>query len=111
MCCRTDANRYSVCPLSPNSGLIGWVPEHDTLHALIRDYRESRKIVLNIEHRLMMQMTTDYDNLMLIQKVEVFEHALDCTNGMDLDRILWLKSRNSEVCPSALALLSYAFSL
>ena len=91
-----------MCPLSPNSGLIGWVPNHDTLHALIRDYRDSRKIVLNIEHRLMMQMAADYDNLQIIQKVEVFEHALHCTPGMDLDRILWLKSKNSEVCFSLL---------
>ena len=91
-----NIQRYSVCPLSPNSGLIGWVPQHDTLHALIRDYRESKKIVLNIEHRLINNMTADYDNLTLIQKVEVFENALEYTNGMDLDRILWLKSRNSE---------------
>ena len=28
--------RYAVIPLSPNSGLIGWVPNTDTLHALIR---------------------------------------------------------------------------
>lgn len=48
--------RYPVIPLSPNSGLIGWVPHCDTLHALIRDYRESRKILLNIEHRLMLQV-------------------------------------------------------
>jgi FKBP12-rapamycin complex-associated protein len=48
--------RYPVIPLSPNSGLIGWVPHCDTLHALIRDYRESKKILLNIEHRLMLQV-------------------------------------------------------
>lgn len=49
-------HRYPVIPLSPNSGLIGWVPHTDTLHALIRDYRESKKILLNIEHRLMLQV-------------------------------------------------------
>lgn len=49
-------HRYPVIPLSPNSGLIGWVPACDTLHALIRDFRESRKILLNIEHRLMLQV-------------------------------------------------------
>lgn len=49
-------HRYPVIPLSPNSGLIGWVPHCDTLHTLIRDYRESRKILLNIEHRLMQQV-------------------------------------------------------
>ena len=49
-------HRYPVIPLSPNSGLIGWVPHCDTLHALIRDYRESHKIMLNIEHRVMHQV-------------------------------------------------------
>ena len=89
--------RYAVIPLSPNSGLIGWVPHTDTLHTLIRDYRESKKILLNIEHRLMLQMAPDYDNLTLLQKVEVFEYALENTTGQDLYRVLWLKSRNSEV--------------
>ncbi|RKP27125.1 armadillo-type protein [Syncephalis pseudoplumigaleata] len=88
--------RYAVIPLSPNSGLIGWVPHTDTLHALIRDYRESKKILLNIEHCLMLKMAPDYDNLTLLQKVEVFEYALEKTDGQDLYRVLWLKSRNSE---------------
>ena len=89
--------RYAVIPLSPNSGLIGWVPNTDTLHALIREYREARKIPLNVEHRLMLGMAPDYDHLTVIQKVEVFEHALDSTSGEDLHRVLWLKSRSSEV--------------
>ncbi|XP_017494320.1 PREDICTED: serine/threonine-protein kinase mTOR-like, partial [Rhagoletis zephyria] len=89
--------RYAVIPLSPNSGLIGWVPHCDTLHSLIRDYREKRKILLNMEHRLMLRVGPDYDRLNLMQKVEVFEHALECTPGDDLAKILWLKSPNSEV--------------
>ena len=40
--------RYSVIPLSPNSGLIGWVPNCDTLHHLIREYRDARKVCLFI---------------------------------------------------------------
>ncbi|KAL3621474.1 hypothetical protein CASFOL_036386 [Castilleja foliolosa] len=35
--------RYEVIPLSPNSGLIWWVPNCDTLHQLIREYRDARK--------------------------------------------------------------------
>ncbi|XP_043460744.1 serine/threonine-protein kinase mTOR isoform X2 [Leptopilina heterotoma] len=89
--------RYAVIPLSTNSGLIGWVPHCDTLHTLIRDYREKKKILLNIEHRIMLRMAPDYDHLMLMQKVEVFEHALEHTNGDDLSRLLWLKSPSSEV--------------
>lgn len=89
--------RYSIIPLSQNSGLIGWVPNCDTLHALLRDYRDKKKILLNIEHKLMQRMAPDYDHLTLMQKVEVFEHALEHTSGDDLARILWLKSPSSEV--------------
>ncbi|KAL5013659.1 hypothetical protein ScPMuIL_007929 [Solemya velum] len=90
-------HRFSVIPLSTNSGLIGWVPHCDTLHSLIRDYREKKKILLNIEHRLMQRMSPDYDHLTLMQKVEVFEHALEHTQGDDLAKILWYKSPSSEV--------------
>ncbi|KAJ1517551.1 phosphatidylinositol kinase- protein kinase tor1 [Coelomomyces lativittatus] len=91
-----DIQRYSVIPLSPNSGLLGWVPHCDTMHSLIREFRESRKILLNVEHRLMLQMAPDYDHLSLLQKIEVFEFALENTNGQDLSKVLWLKSQNSE---------------
>lgn len=64
------------------AGLIGWVPNTDTLHSLIREYRDARKIPLNVEHRLMLGMAPDYDHLTVIQKVEVFEHALDSTSGV-----------------------------
>ncbi|CAA9998750.1 unnamed protein product [Nesidiocoris tenuis] len=89
--------RYAVIPLSTNSGLIGWVPHCDTLHTLIKDFREKKKILLNIEHRIMTRMAPDYDHLTLMQKVEVFEHALRNTRGDDLARLLWLKSPSSEV--------------
>lgn len=91
-----NIQRYPAIPLSQNSGLLGWVPDSDTIHQLIRDYRESRKILLNIEHRIMLQMAPDYDNLTLMQKVEVFGYALDNTTGQDLYRVLWLKSKSSE---------------
>ncbi|KAL3272654.1 hypothetical protein HHI36_014119 [Cryptolaemus montrouzieri] len=89
--------RYAVIPLNTNSGLIGWVPHCDTLHTLIRDYRDKKKILLNIEHRIMLRMAPDYDHLTVIQKVEVFEHALEHTHGDDLAKLLWLKSPSSEV--------------
>lgn len=89
--------RYAVIPLSTNSGLIGWVPHCDTLHTLIRDYREKRRKMLNSEHREMLKMAPDYDHLTLLQKVEVFEYALQQTKGNDLAKLLWLKSPSSEV--------------
>lgn len=47
------------------------MPNCDTMHFLIKEYRESRKLLLNIEHRLMTQMSPDYAKLTLMQKIEV----------------------------------------
>ncbi|KAK3046508.1 phosphatidylinositol kinase-related protein kinase tor1 [Extremus antarcticus] len=91
-----NIQRFAATPLSTQSGLLSFVANSDTLHVLIREYRESRKILLNIEHRIMLQMAPDYDNLTLMQKVEVFGYALDNTTGQDLYRVLWLKSKSSE---------------
>lgn len=83
--------RYPVMPLSPTVGLIGWVPNCDTLHDLIRSYRDSRKIMLDVEHRLILQVAPGklYDSLPLMHKLEVFEHAMTYTAGEDLAKILW----------------------
>ncbi|KAG8827189.1 phosphatidylinositol kinase- protein kinase tor1 [Serendipita sp. 401] len=87
--------RYAVIPLAANVGLLQWVLHSDTLHILIKDYRDSQKILLNFEYRLMLQMAPDYPSLTLLQKVEVFRYALDNTTGLDLYKVLWLKSANS----------------
>ena len=55
--------RYAVIPLSTNSGLIGWVPHCDTLHALIRDYREKKKKVPQWELDSYEQMFDAYKKL------------------------------------------------
>ncbi|KAG8650536.1 hypothetical protein MANES_07G052645v8 [Manihot esculenta] len=95
--------RYSVIPLSPNSGLIGSVPYCDTLHQLIREYRDARKVCYGSQRDYLepraqvLSFAPDYDHLPLIAKVEVFEYALQNTEGNDLARVLWLKSRTSEV--------------
>jgi serine/threonine-protein kinase mTOR len=41
-------------------------------------------------------MAPDYESLCFLQKIEVFEYALENTTGQDLYRVLWLKSINSE---------------
>ncbi|KAJ7032195.1 phosphatidylinositol 3-kinase [Mycena alexandri] len=87
---------FPVIPLAPNVGLFGAFHETDSLHELVRDYRQSIKLLLNIEYRLMLQMAPDYENLPLLQKMEVFEYAMENTSGQDLYKILWLKSTNSE---------------
>jgi serine/threonine-protein kinase mTOR len=55
---RLDVHRFPVIPLAPQAGLIGWVAEDsDTLHVLIKEYRESKGVLLNIESRLMLQVS------------------------------------------------------
>ena len=65
--------RYAIMPLSPTAGLISWLPNYDTLHDLIRGYRESRKIMLNVENKLILQVAPNkmYDALPVMQKLEV----------------------------------------
>ena len=43
------------------------------------------------------QMAPDFEKLCTIQKLEVFQSAMAQTQGMDLAKVLWLKSHNSEV--------------
>jgi len=89
--------RYSVVPLSSESGLIGWVPNCDTLHSLVQSYRTARSIPLKVEVQLTEKMAgLCYESLPLLRKVEVFEHALNHTTGKDLAQVLWLHSGSAE---------------
>ena len=65
---------------------------------MIRDYRQVKKIPLNMENREMLKIAPDYDMLSVMEKVEVFSDALKGVTGRgnDLYEILWLKSTNSE---------------
>lgn len=89
--------RYVVIPMSANAGIIGWVPNCDTLHGLIKEYRDTYKIIPNIEYKLMKSMCDNFEVCCLVNKVEIFRHAMDHTFGQDLYKVLWLKSKNSEV--------------
>ena len=82
-----------------------WVPNCDTLLGLIREYREGRGIPDMIEKYLMLRNASPgqqakpkyYTDLPILQKVEVFEAALDDTTGKDVSKMLWLRSPSSEV--------------
>ncbi len=91
--------RYAIAPLSHNAGVVGWVPHCDTLHCLIRDYREANQIPLNAENREMMALAPNYDSLTVMQKVEIFTESLERTigKGNDLYEVLWIKSTNRYV--------------
>jgi len=89
--------RYSVLPLSNNSGLIGWVENCDTLNALVKQYREVRDVKMSVEHKLLSSKAPSYEKLTLQQKVDVFLQVREATTGQDLAKMLWLKSKTSDV--------------
>jgi serine/threonine-protein kinase mTOR len=89
--------RYSVLPLSNNSGLIGWVENCDTLNALVKQYREVRDVKMSVEHKLLTTKAPNYEKLTLQQKVDVFLQVREATTGQDLAKMLWLKSKTSDV--------------
>ncbi len=100
--------RYSITPLSPDSGLIGWVPHCDTMHALIRQQRADSRVPLHAEHGAIRKMAPDvrdgsgrptdngFYHLTPMQRCEVFVQGVSCTPGDDLANTLWLKSPDSE---------------
>lgn len=87
---------YSVVPLAANSGIIEWVPRCDTLHYLIKRYRELHNIRVSLESDLLRSLYPKYETLSLLQKIDAFQYALDRSSGNDLREILWKTSRSSE---------------
>lgn len=77
--------QYSVTPLSPGAGLLGWVQHSDTLHMLIKGYRESRKILVDIEHRLMQQVSSarrlDTQQLTIRWRMKATTRSRSCTRS------------------------------
>tara|TARA_R110002050_G_scaffold92250_11_gene193095 strand:+ start:140 stop:1825 length:1686 start_codon:yes stop_codon:yes gene_type:complete len=90
--------RYGAIPLSPNSGLIGWVPGCNTLHELIKQQREAAGEKLKVEMQRHVEFSPkNYDHLSLMQKVEVYEYSIASTPGNEFASLLWKSSPNSEI--------------
>jgi FKBP12-rapamycin complex-associated protein len=89
--------RYPVIPLATNSGLLGWIDQCDTFHVLIKDYREKTNMIYDAEYRYMQDECSYYEKLPLMNKIEIFECALNLFDGNDLAKILWYKSSSAEI--------------
>jgi len=74
------------------------VPHCDTVHELIKQFRKTHNIPLDAEQLIIQSNTPipDYYKLCPLQKLEIFEQALEGTSGQDLQRVMYLTSRNSE---------------
>eukprot|EP00656_Telonema_subtile_P016881 TRINITY_DN18953_c0_g2_i2.p1 TRINITY_DN18953_c0_g2~~TRINITY_DN18953_c0_g2_i2.p1 ORF type:complete len:849 (-),score=171.05 TRINITY_DN18953_c0_g2_i2:95-2641(-) len=91
--------RYAIVPVSVNCGLAQWVPNTDTLQALISKYREDRGIPPRIEMQRVHHFCGGpkaYDQLPLPNKMEAFEEGLSTTSGTDLYKIMWLRAPSAQ---------------
>ena len=89
-------NRYPILALSNNTGVIGWLSGCDTLSSLIKEYREANKIPKNLENNMVFSKHKCYESATMLTKLSIFKEVIDSTAGLDLNKILWKKSKNSE---------------
>ena len=87
---------YPVIPLSNLTGLIGFLPNCDTISHLIIEARKEKKIHPNIEMLHIMDTFYKYSSGTLLSKLEVFKEAVNLTSGYELGEIIWTKSLNCE---------------
>jgi FKBP12-rapamycin complex-associated protein len=87
--------RYNVIPLSQNCGLLEWLNDCDTLQSLIVEYREKNEIPIALEHSNIQKKASDYEKLLPMQKLELFEMCYEYP-GDDLAKILVFKSLTIE---------------
>jgi FKBP12-rapamycin complex-associated protein len=98
--------RYNVTPLSPSTGLIGWVNNVSTMHDVVASYREGVGVpnAPGLEFVLRTHIAPDLPGfnhdvigkLTLMQQTEMFEYVCENTTGMDLQRAFWVWSPSTE---------------
>jgi FKBP12-rapamycin complex-associated protein len=89
--------RYEVIVLSSNVGLLEWVENTETIYSVVKSYRNSKKVRINLEYLLRKYHAPNYEQLTLFQKLEIFELIIEKTSGQDIYKVLWLSSKNSEI--------------
>jgi len=75
--CKRDLSirRNSIIPLSHMAGLIGIIPNVNTLNELIKEYRATSDTLYNCETKTMADVFENYDQCPLLNKVEIFEYS------------------------------------
>ena len=87
---------YPVIPLSHITGLIGFLPNCDTISHLISEERKTNNLIANIELNSIFQLYPKYDSGTLLSKVEAFKEVNRNMPGLELNNIIWTKSENCE---------------
>ena len=87
---------FSVLPLSHSTGIIGWVPNCDTLHQLIKEKREMSHFIQNNENNKLHKIYPKYDTAKFMNKVEIFKETIKDSKALEIKDMIWIKSKNCE---------------
>ncbi|OHS95830.1 PIKK family atypical protein kinase [Tritrichomonas foetus] len=93
-----------VTPLTPNVGVIQWVPGCDTMHQLISNYRTISGISpIEVENNMLKKNIVNgtmayVDNLRPIQRYELFRKVAEKSHQrrLDLRDVMWLNAKDAE---------------
>ena len=87
---------YPVIPLSNMTGLIGFLPNCETIGQLISEARKDYNIPQNLEYAHLGKNYPKYGSSSFITKLEAFEELNNLSDGLELAKIIWTKSLNCE---------------
>ena len=87
---------FSVLPLSQSTGIIGWVPNCDTLHQLIKEKRDMSHLIQNNENNKLHRTHPKYETANFMNKVEIFKDTIKESKAFEIKDMIWIKSKNCE---------------
>jgi len=88
---------YPVIPLSSMTGLIGFLPNCETISNLISEERKEKGAKNpNLEVGFLFNYYPKFSSGSLITKIESFQAAKEAAPGNELSEIIWRKSLNFE---------------
>ncbi|KAJ9118350.1 hypothetical protein QFC22_004266 [Naganishia vaughanmartiniae] len=104
---------YSAIPLGPNSGLLSWIPNTETIMQLISSSRSrvkgdrtsenERAAMVGRDAKALRQSHVDFDKLMqqysclpMEQKLRQYRDALAQSDNDDMKNLLWRRSSSSQ---------------
>jgi FKBP12-rapamycin complex-associated protein len=93
---RMSITTYRVIPLTGSVGLIGWVPECNTLYdVIVRSRAKNLKNEVEVERLTLQKIAPNYDALGAAEKLTVFKRAIAAGQPSDLKQVLLSRATDS----------------
>jgi FKBP12-rapamycin complex-associated protein len=119
---RMSITTYRVIPLTGSVGLIGWVPECNTLYdVIVKNRSKDVKVPVEIESATLQKLAPKYETLELQEKLTIFKRAIASSPANDLKQIIlsraidsnhWIERRTSySASLSATSIAGYILGL